>query len=171
MTQTSRPRNPRLVLFNVCVGLFMVAVDQRVLLVALPTLTGTFGTYLTTVQWTLLIYDLTLIGLVITVGRVGDLFGRKRIYITGFLLFIFGSALCGLSHSPAQHILFRCLQAIDGAHVDRQWQSYRLNSFSTGREGKSAGLYLGSAAHRFPYRAHSGGFPDRYARLALDLLH
>jgi MFS family permease len=80
MTQTSRPRNPRLVLFNVCVGLFMVAVDQRVLLVALPTLTGTFGTDLTTVQWTLLIYDLTLIGLVITVGRVGDLFGRKRIY-------------------------------------------------------------------------------------------
>jgi hypothetical protein len=48
----------------------MVAVDQRVLLVALPTLTGTFGTDLTTVQWTLLIYDLTLIGLVITVGRV-----------------------------------------------------------------------------------------------------
>jgi len=115
MTQTSRPRNPRLVLFNVCVGLFMVAVDQRVLLVALPTLTGTFGTDLTTVQWTLLIYDLTLIGLVITVGRVGDLFGRKRIYITGFLLFIFGSALCGLSHSPAQLILFRCLQAIGGA--------------------------------------------------------
>jgi MFS family permease len=112
MTQTSRPRNPRLVLFNVCVGLFMVAVDQRVLLVALPTLTGTFGTDLTTVQWTLLIYDLTLIGLVITVGRVGDLFGRKRIYMTGFLVFIFGSALCGLSHSPAQLILFRCLQAI-----------------------------------------------------------
>ena len=62
----------------------MVAVDQRVLLVALPTLTGIFGTDLTTVQWTLLIYDLTLIGLVITVGRVGDLFGRKRIYIPAF---------------------------------------------------------------------------------------
>jgi hypothetical protein len=72
MTKTGG-RNPRLLLFNVCVGLFMVAVDQRVLLVELPTLTRTFQINLTTIQWTQFIYDLTLIGLVITVGRVGDL--------------------------------------------------------------------------------------------------
>ena len=115
MTNSPTRQNPRLVLFNVCLELFMVGLDQRALLVALPTLTRYFQTNLTAIQWTLLIYDLTLIGLVITLGRIGDLFGRKRTYITGFLLFIFGSALCGLSQSPVQLILFRFLQAIGGA--------------------------------------------------------
>ena len=124
----------------------MVAVDQRVLLVALPTLTGTFGTDLTTVQWTLLIYDLTLIGLVITVGRVGDLFGRKRIYITGFLLFIFGSALCGLSHSPAQLILFRCLQAIGGAMLTANGRAIVSTVFPPEERGKALG-YTSVALH------------------------
>jgi MFS family permease len=46
-------------------------------------LTHTFHASLTTIQWVLLIYDLTLIGLVITVGRLGDLFGRRRFYTSG----------------------------------------------------------------------------------------
>ncbi|MEA2658020.1 MAG: hypothetical protein QOF64_605, partial [Candidatus Binatota bacterium] len=124
----------------------MVAVDQRVLLVALPTLTGTFGTDLTTVQWTLLIYDLTLIGLVITVGRIGDLFGRKRIYMTGFLVFIFGSALCGLSHSPAQLILFRCLQAIGGAMLTANGRAIVSTVFPPEERGKALG-YTSVALH------------------------
>jgi EmrB/QacA subfamily drug resistance transporter len=146
MTKTIGHRNPRLVLFNVCVGLFMVAVDQRVLLVALPTLTRTFGTDLTTIQWTLLIYDLTLIGLVITVGRVGDLFGRKRIYMTGFLLFIFGSALCGLSQSPVQLIMFRCLQAIGGAMLTANGRAIVSTVFPAQERGKALG-YTSVALH------------------------
>jgi EmrB/QacA subfamily drug resistance transporter len=146
MTKTIGRRNPHLVLFNVCVGLFMVAVDQRVLLVALPTLTRTFATDLTTIQWTLLIYDLTLIGLVITVGRVGDLFGRKRIYMTGFLLFIFGSALCGLSQSPAQLILFRCLQAIGGSMLTANGRAIVSTVFPSGERGKALG-YTSVALH------------------------
>jgi len=124
----------------------MVAVDQRVLLVALPTLTRTFGTDLTTIQWTLLIYDLTLIGLVITVGRVGDLFGRKRIYMTGFLLFIFGSALCGLSQSPVQLIMFRCLQAIGGAMLTANGRAIVSTVFPAQERGKALG-YTSVALH------------------------
>src|SRR5574342_562521 len=78
-----RPRKAGLILFNVCLAMFMVALDNRVLLVALPTLTQIFKTDLTTIQWTLLIYELALIGLVITLGRMGDLFGRKRFYVVG----------------------------------------------------------------------------------------
>src|ERR1041385_7984560 len=89
------------ILFNVCLGQFIVGLDQRALLVALPTLTHTFNTSLTTIQWVLLIYDLTLIGLVITFGRLGDLFGRRRLYAAGFLVFVLASALCGLSQSAA----------------------------------------------------------------------
>src|ERR1700741_2738073 len=99
-----------LILFNVCGGRFIVGLDQRALLVALPTLTHTFNTSLPTIQWVLLIYDLTLIGLVITVGRLGDLFGRRRIYASGFLLFVIASALCGLAQSAGHIIFFRGLQ-------------------------------------------------------------
>ncbi|HEY7168872.1 MAG TPA: MFS transporter [Candidatus Binatia bacterium] len=133
-------------LFNVCVGLFMVAVDQRVLLVALPTLTRTFQTDLTTIQWTLLIYDLTLIGLVITVGRVGDLFGRKRIYMSGFLFFILGSALCGFSQSSAQLIFFRCLQAVGGAMLTANGRAIVTTVFPAEERGKALG-YTSVALH------------------------
>ncbi|MBI4529059.1 MAG: MFS transporter [Deltaproteobacteria bacterium] len=119
--QLERPRqkskNLTLILLNVCVGQFIVGLDQRALVVALPTLTHSFQTNLTTIQWVLLIYDLILIGLVITVGRLGDLFGRRRIYTGGFLLFILGSALCGISRSPAQLILFRAVEAIGGSMI------------------------------------------------------
>src|SRR5919202_4147326 len=101
-----------LILLNVCIGQAIVGLDQRALLVALPTLTTSFHTAFTTIQWTLLIYDLILIGLVITMGRLGDLFGRRRFYSMGFLLFVIGSALCGIAQSPGQLITFRALQGI-----------------------------------------------------------
>ena len=59
---STQQRRLALILFNVCVGQFIVGLDQRALLVALPTLTVTFNTSLTTIQWVLLIYDLLLIG-------------------------------------------------------------------------------------------------------------
>ena len=58
-------KKARFILINVCVGQFIVGLDQRALLVALPTLSHVFNTSLTTIQWVLLIYDLMLIGLVI----------------------------------------------------------------------------------------------------------
>jgi len=140
MTETNRLGKPRLVLFNVCLGLFMDALDQRALLVALPTLTRSFQTHLTTIQWTILIYDLTLIGLVITLGRIGDLFGRKRIYMTGFLLFIFGSGLCGLSQSPAQLILFRFLQAIGGSMLTANGRAIVSVVYPPEQRGKALGI-------------------------------
>ena len=114
---STQQRRLALILFNVCVGQFIVGLDQRALLVALPTLTQTFSTSLTTIQWVLLIYDLLLIGTVITVGRLGDLFGRRRFYASGFLVFVLSSALCGIAQTAAQIILFRGLQAIGGAMI------------------------------------------------------
>src|SRR4029434_1954810 len=95
-----------------CGRLFMLRLEQGVMLGALPTLSHIFNTSLTTIQWVLLIYDLLLIGTVITVGRLGDLFGRRRFYAGGFLVFVLSSALCGAAQSASQIILFRCLQAV-----------------------------------------------------------
>ncbi|HEY7217273.1 MAG TPA: MFS transporter [Candidatus Binatia bacterium] len=129
-----------LILFNVCVGQFIVGLDQRALLVALPTLTETFNTSLTTIQWVLLIYDLLLIGTVITVGRLGDLFGRRRFYASGFLIFVLSSALCGIAQTTWQLILFRGLQATGGAMISANGRAIASIAFPTNQRGKAMGF-------------------------------
>jgi EmrB/QacA subfamily drug resistance transporter len=136
----------RLILINVCIGQFIVGLDNRALLVARPTLTETFHTNLSTIQWTVLIYDLALVGFVITVGRLGDLLGRRRIYAGGFLLFILASALCGLSRSPAQLIAFRALQAIGGSMIVANGRAIASLAFPSSERGKALG-FISMAFH------------------------
>jgi MFS family permease len=130
----------RLILINVCIGQFMVGLDNRALMVALPTLTETFHTNLTTIQWTVLIYDLILVGLVITMGRLGDLLGRRRIYTAGFLVFILASALCGICQSPAQLIAFRALQSMGGSMIIANGRAVASLAFPSAERGKALGI-------------------------------
>lgn len=130
----------RLILLNVCIGQAIVGLDQRALLVALPTLTKSFHTAFTNIQWTILIYDLILIGLVITMGRLGDLFGRRRFYSLGFLLFVIGSALCGIAQSAAQLIMFRALQGIGGSMISANGRAIASIAFPHEERGKALGF-------------------------------
>ncbi|MGH7834897.1 MAG: MFS transporter [Candidatus Binatia bacterium] len=121
MTDTERnssQSNTRVIIFSVCLGLFMTGLSHRALVVSLPTLTEVFHTHFATIQWALLIYDLTLIGLVLTLGRLGDLLGHKRIYVTGFVCFVIGSLLCGFSQSVGQLIFFRAIQAVGASMLN-----------------------------------------------------
>ena len=118
----------------------MTALNHRALVVSLPTLTRAFETSLTTIQWTLLAYDLTVIGLVLTLGGLGDLFGRKRIYVGGFLLFVVGSALCGLSQSAGQLIAFRIVQAVGGSMLIANGRAIVSMVFPAKERGKALGL-------------------------------
>jgi EmrB/QacA subfamily drug resistance transporter len=133
-------RKSNLILLNVCIGQVIVGLDQRALLVALPTLTEYFHTAFTTIRWTILSYDLILIGLVITMGRLGDLFGRRRFYTAGFVLFVAGSALCIVSQSPAQLIGFRVLQAIGGSMISANGRAIASIAVPRAERGKALGL-------------------------------
>ena len=140
-TQIEIPKkHATLILMNVCVGQFIVGLDQRALLVALPTLSHIFNTSLTTIQWVLLIYDLLLIGTVITVGRLGDLFGRRRFYAAGFLVFVLSSALCGAAQSASQIILFRGLQAVGGAMISANGRAVASIALPANQRGKAMGI-------------------------------
>jgi EmrB/QacA subfamily drug resistance transporter len=140
-TQIEIPKkHATLILMNVCVGQFIVGLDQRALLVALPTLSHIFNTSLTTIQWVLLIYDLLLIGTVITVGRLGDLFGRRRFYAGGFLVFVLSSALCGAAQSASQIILFRGLQAVGGAMISANGRAVASVALPANQRGKAMGI-------------------------------
>jgi MFS family permease len=95
----------------------MSALDSRSVNVALPTLSVYFDASLAVVQWIPLAYQLTIVGLVLSMARLGDKLGRKRIYPLGFVLLGVGSACCGLSAELWQIIMFRVVEAIGGTLV------------------------------------------------------
>ncbi len=130
----------RLVLWQVCVGLILVGINHRATQVALPTLTHVFHTDLSFIQWVLLVYDLAVIGLVLTLGRLGDLFGRKWIYILGFLIFVFASLLCGLAQTSGQLIAFRVIQGIGGAMILANGRALVTVNTPVAERGKALGL-------------------------------
>jgi EmrB/QacA subfamily drug resistance transporter len=137
-------RASRLILLSVCIGQTIVGLDLRAITVALPTLTTTFHAAFTTIQWTILVYDLVLIGLIITMGRLGDLYGRRRFYSLGFLIFVTASALCGLAQSTGQLIFFRAVQAIGGSMIAANGRA--IVSVNLPREERGRALGLTSTA-------------------------
>ena len=138
-TAVSR-RSARLILLSVCIGQVIVGVDQRAITVALPTLTSTFHTAFTTIQWTVLVYDLVLIGLIITMGRLGDLYGRRRFYSIGFMIFVTASALCGLSQTTGQLIFCRAVQAIGGSMIAANGRAIVSVNLPHEERGRALGL-------------------------------
>jgi EmrB/QacA subfamily drug resistance transporter len=130
----------RLVLWQVSLGLIVVAINHRAIQVALPTLTHVFHTDLSFIQWVLLVYDLAVIGLVLTLGRLGDLFGRKWIYILGFGFFGLASLLCGVAQSSGQLIAFRAIQGIGGAMIMANGRALVTVNVPVAERGKALGL-------------------------------
>lgn len=133
-------RASNLILLSVCIGQTLVGLDQRAITVALPTLTKTFATPFTTIQWTILVYDLVLIGLIITMGRLGDLFGRRRVYTVGFAIFVVASAICGLTQSVGQMIFFRAVQAFGGSMIAANGRAIVSVNLPLAERGRALGL-------------------------------
>jgi EmrB/QacA subfamily drug resistance transporter len=133
-------RTSRLILLSVCIGQIIVGLDLRAITVALPTLTTSFHSEFTTIQWTILVYDLVLIGLIITMGRLGDLFGRRKFYSLGFLIFVAASALCGLAQTTGQLIFFRAVQAIGGSMIAANGRAIVSVNLPQADRGRALGL-------------------------------
>jgi EmrB/QacA subfamily drug resistance transporter len=134
------PRLQRLALINVCLGQFMSALDSRSVNVALPTLSAYFDVSMAYVQWVPLAYQLTLVGLVLSMARLGDKLGRKKIYALGFVLLGGGSAACGLSPQLWQIIMFRVVEAIGGALVLANGRAIASALYAKEGRGRALGM-------------------------------
>ena len=99
----------------VCVGAFMGQLDASIVTVALPTLQHTFGVSVGAVTWVGLSYLLVLVATVIAVGRFADMWGRKLLYVYGFVIFTLASVLCGFAPNLPALCGFRALQAVGAA--------------------------------------------------------
>jgi EmrB/QacA subfamily drug resistance transporter len=103
------------VLAVVCVAVFMLLLDITVVNVALPNIENELHTSFTDLQWVVDAYALTLAATMLNAGSLGDLLGRKRVFLTAIALFTAASALCGAADSPLWLILARGAQGIGGA--------------------------------------------------------
>lgn len=110
-----RPNAPWFAVAAVCVGAFMGQLDASIVTVALPTLSKTFNASVGAVTWVGLSYLLVLVATVTAVGRFADMWGRKLLYVYGFLIFTGASVLCGLAPGLGWLCGFRALQAIGAA--------------------------------------------------------
>ncbi|SEN96073.1 MFS transporter [Paenibacillus sp. OV219] len=100
-----------------CAALFMAMLDNLVIGVALPAIQKSFQASISDLEWFMNAYTLAFSVLLIPFSVLGERFGRKRMFLTGIVLFTFGSALSGISESSIQLILSRALQGIGGAAV------------------------------------------------------
>ncbi len=129
-----------LVLASVSLGVFMATLDGSIVNVALPTLERELNTSFALVQWVVLAYLLTLVTLTLVVGRLGDMFGKKPLYIAGFFLFILGSGLCGLSQNIYALIGFRVLQALGAVMTMSLGAAITTEAFPPSERGKALGI-------------------------------
>jgi EmrB/QacA subfamily drug resistance transporter len=103
------------VLIVVCVAVFMLLLDITVVNVALPEIDKELNTSFTDLQWVVDAYALTLAATMLNAGSLGDLLGRKRVFLVAIAIFTAASALCGAAQSPTWLIVARGVQGIGGA--------------------------------------------------------
>ncbi|HEY8910228.1 MAG TPA: MFS transporter [Desulfosporosinus sp.] len=128
------------VLATVAIGTFMATLDSSIVNVALPTISGQLNSNLSTLQWVVTAYLLTITSLLPVFGRLADLFGRKKVFGLGFLLFILGSALCGLAPNIWFLVATRVFQAVGAAMIMSNSAAIVTAIFPPKERGKALGL-------------------------------
>ncbi len=121
-------------------GAFVANVDATIVVVALPTMLRGLHTNIVTLLWTLTAYMLVSTVLLLPIGRLSDLVGRRRLFLAGFVLFAVGSALCGAAPSGGALIAFRCVQGVGGALVSALGTPIITEAFAPSELGTAMGL-------------------------------
>ncbi|MCI0393452.1 MAG: MFS transporter [Chloroflexi bacterium] len=121
-------------------GLFLSTIDGSIVNVALPTLERELNTEFALVQWVVLAYLLALTTLLLSIGRLADMVGKKAIYTAGFVVFTIGSVLCGLAPDIHWLIGFRVVQAVGAAMILALGLAITTESFPPQERGKALGV-------------------------------
>ena len=125
-----------------CGAFFMVILDATIVLVALPSIQADLGFSAQGLQWVLSAYALTFGGLLLLGGRAADLLGRRRLFMSGVLLFTAASLMCGLAWSPAALLAGRVGQGIGAAVMTPTALSIISTTFPEGVErNKALGIW------------------------------
>jgi EmrB/QacA subfamily drug resistance transporter len=147
MVQPKAPSKPasasgsqsNIVLAIVMLGTMMGALDSTIVLLAFPVINDSLHSDLATSIWIILAYLLVLAVATTQMGRIGDIYGRSRIFNLGFVIFTIGSALCGFSPHIYPLIAFRVVQAVGGAIMQATSGAIIADYFPREKRGKAYG--------------------------------
>jgi EmrB/QacA subfamily drug resistance transporter len=129
-----------------CFALFMVMLDNTVVNVALPSIQRDFASSISALEWTVNAYTLVFAVLLVTGGRLGDIFGRVRMFLFGVVVFALSSAAIGLAPDDTWLVAGRALQGVGAAFMMPGTLSIISNAFPPAERGKAIGTWAGVSA-------------------------
>lgn len=133
--------NPWIALLILTLGFFMIQLDTAIVTIAVPSIEHGLNAGFDEILWVLNGYLVTYAVLLITAGRLGDMFGPRRVFIAGIALFTLSSAACGLSQTAGQLIAFRALQGVGGAMLSPQTLALIPTLFPEERRGAAYAIW------------------------------
>ncbi len=134
------PRYRWYILIVVLLGAFMSALDLNLMNIINPVLKEYYHQHLYIVEWATLAYQLTLTVLLPILGRISDIYGRKKFYNIGFVIFIIGSGLVGVGLSIQWIIFWRIVQAVGATFLQSNSIAIITANFPTNERGKAIGI-------------------------------
>ena len=143
MTSTeSSDRTRWMALYVLCVGVLMIVLDATIVNVALPSIQADLGFSQSNLAWVVNAYLIAFGGLLLLVGRVGDLVGRRRVFLAGLVVFTLASLLCGAAQSQEMLVAARFIQGIAGAMTSAVILGMIVTMFTEPRDqAKAIGVY------------------------------
>lgn len=129
-------------LYVLCCGVLMIVLDTTIVNVALPSIREDLHFNETSLVWVVNAYMLTFGGFLLLGGRLGDLFGSRKLYLLGLVFFTAASVGCGLANTQAMLVIARAIQGLGGAVVTAVALSLIMNLFTDGAErARAMGIY------------------------------
>ena len=141
-----------------CFALFMIMLDNTVVNVALPSIQRDLGASISGLEWTINGYTLSFAVLLATGGRLGDIFGRRRMFLFGVVIFALSSATAGLARAPTDLVVSRVVQGVGAALMMPGTLSIITDAFPAHERGKAMGTWAGVSALALAVGPVLGGF-------------
>jgi EmrB/QacA subfamily drug resistance transporter len=140
---TYRSRQGRWALIATVGGSALASIDTTVVGIALPAIGRDLDTGLSSLQWVITAYTLTLAGLLLVAGALGDRYGRRRVFTVGIIWFALASLLCGVASNPSALIGARALQGVGAALLTPGSLAILQAAFAPADRGKAIGAWSG----------------------------
>ncbi len=135
------PVNKWLVTVSIAFGSLMAAIDSSIVNVALPEIRGTVGATIEEITWVSTSYIIATVLVMPLTGFLGSFFGQKRVYVASLVLFVIGSALCGVARTLPMLVLYRALQGFGAGALQPTQQAILRQTFPPKEQGMAMAMF------------------------------